>query len=935
MSNQAPQNDPFYIKLVKILGPFLLSAGGLAGGYGIAQKITQNPTLQIVIAIVTGLLAYALSFINKVWQKLEGPLVDKIAGWLPSFLNNRFAGYRRQYLNYLSHAHHVLEFSGLVQRPAYNREIKRIFVEPTISPVPPHLASSHPLKGTQLTGLASHDIWYYLSNEMLNTNALVLLGAAGSGKTTLIKYIAFSLCQTRLRSRLLRKHHIHQSFPVLLYLRDHISTIKDKPECTLPELLQASVQSKGHITIPVQWFEQQFKRGKCLVMLDGLDETADEEIRKLIVKWIRDQFLSYSNNRFILAARPHGYVDTPLDDAVVLSVQPFSPTQIKSFIKQWFLIDEWMRSEKHDSSVQLRASESTGKLLAHLNQKVSLLELAANPLLLTMITTLSSTGGSLPNDRLELYREIFQVLLYRRRDAIGLSPKLSVQQKLEILQPLAFHMIQKDLLELDYDRLCQVITPHLTQISSELTPAEFLKDIELNSGLLLEMNTGIWGFAHKTFQEYLAATYLKEGRKESLLLKHINDEWWHETICFYSAQVDATKIIQACLAQADTSVQMLNLALECNNQKLKADAQVTQKIEELLQTGIEDTDSRKRNIVAQALLKRRLDAMVYLSDDTYIDTSPVNSAEYQLFLDDLSTQERYYHPWHWHTASFQPSQGLEPLLGVQPLDVQAFCDWLTTRENGRWHYRLPHKDEVTQVLSPINRTPLSMSDIGFWAEDNTFIWLNGTTPDHENLEGLVLDQLLLDRAKALAYNRVRVRDRHEPIDEVLELERELNEMQASDINPLLVHDIRAHPLILDSSHFKNVFHSIFGKRLFYSEVLSSGMKIDAPAIPNYLDLLCERTSPPYTEEEKKIRWLVRYQGQLQARRSYFQMQQTSISQKQQKHLLQQLELKKTLTEQEFVFYRRLCIDFTLLELRTRGKIPPWEGILLVKERQQF
>ena len=46
---------------------------------------------------------------------------------------------------------------------------------------------------------------------------------------------------------------------------------------------------------------------------------------------------------------------------------------------------------------------------------------------------------------------------------------------------------------------------------------------------------------------------------------------------------------------------MLNLTLECNSQKLKADATVTQKIEELLQTGIEDTDSKKRNIVAEAL----------------------------------------------------------------------------------------------------------------------------------------------------------------------------------------------------------------------------------------------------------------------------------------------------------------------------------------------
>ena len=646
-----------------------------------------------------------------------------------------------------------------------------------------------------------------------------------------------------------------------------------------------------------------------------------KKYEKLLVKWIREQFISYPKNRFIVTARPHGYIDIPLDDAVVLNMQPFSPTQIKNFIKHWFFIDELMRSGKSDQSVQLRASESAGNLLAHLNQKLSLLELAANPLLLTMITTLSSTGSSLPNDRLELYREIFQVLLYRRRDAIGLSPKLNVQQKLEVLQPLASYMMQKHLLELEYDRLCQVITPHLTQVTLELTATEFLKDIEQNSGLLLEVDTGIWGFAHKTFQEYLAATYLKEERKESFLLKHVDADWWYETVCFYSAQVDATKILQACLAQADTSVQMLNLTLECNSQKLKADATVTKKIEELLQTGIEDTDSKKRRVVAEALLKQRLDTMIYLSDDVYLDTSPMNCGEYQLFLDDQRVQGNYYHPWHWHTDAFLSGQGYQPILGVQPLDLQAFCNWLTARENGRWHYRLPQKHEATLLLSHISKTALSLSDIGFWAEDNTFIWLNGTTPEYKNLEELVLDQLLLDRAKALSYNRVRARDRREPIDETLELERELNEMQAPDASPLLVRGIRVHPLAFDTS--------------FMSDVLSQAVKIVAPTLLTYLRSLSKRSSPPYTEEEKHLRWFIRYQSQLQARRAYFWLQQTNIPLKKQQRFSKHLRREKSVAEQEFVFYRRMCTDFALLELREKGKLPPWETILLMKEKQQL
>jgi hypothetical protein len=254
--------------------------------------------------------------------------------------------------------------------------------------------------------------------------------------------------------------------------------------------------------------------------------------------------------------------------------------------------------------------------------------------------------------------------------------------------------------------------------------------------------------------------------------------------------------------------------------------------------------------------------------------------------------------------------------------MQAFCDWLSTRENGRWHYRLPHKDEVTQALSHIKRAVLSVSDIGFWADDNEFIWLNKTAPEDKNLEELVRDQLLLDRAQALTYDRVRARDRREPIDEALELERELNEMQALDTTPLLVDGIGVHPLAFDRSYFT-------------SDVVSEAVKIVVPTLLNYQNLLVKRSSPPYTEEKKHLRWFTRYQSQLQAHRTYFWLQHTNISLKKQQRLLRQFRMEKSLTEQEFVFYRRICNDFALLELREKGKLPPWEAILLVKERQLF
>ena len=76
---------------------------------------------------------------------------------------------------------------------------------------------------------------------------------------------------------------------------------------------------------------------------------------------------------------------------------------------------------------------------------------------------------------------------------------------------------------------------------------QFLKAIEAESGLLVEREAGEYSFAHLAFQEYMASVHLREEKNEALLLQHLDDSWWHETIRLYAAQTDASNIVQACL----------------------------------------------------------------------------------------------------------------------------------------------------------------------------------------------------------------------------------------------------------------------------------------------------------------------------------------------------------------------------------------------------
>jgi hypothetical protein len=137
-------------------------------------------------------------------------------------------------------------------------------------------------------------------------------------------------------------------------------------------------------------------------------------------------------------------------------------------------------------------------------------------------------------------------------------------------------------------------------------PKDFLKQIKDVSGLLVEKEIGIYEFAHKTFQEYLAAVQVKESNQQNLLIQNINNSWWAETIRLYAAQSNSSNLIRAVLALPSPSIEALALAYDCLEEGLSVDSEVRQKLEEILEVGLESPHPEMRKLAAQVQLRRRL-----------------------------------------------------------------------------------------------------------------------------------------------------------------------------------------------------------------------------------------------------------------------------------------------------------------------------------------
>jgi energy-coupling factor transporter ATP-binding protein EcfA2 len=782
--SQSPTPDPSWKGLPSWLFFAFLVIAPPTALVTFTRMAAQNTFLTVLIILGYEVVIFVFRFTEKIWQKVEEPLVERIGQWFNLRLQEMASQYYRQYRRYMVAEHKIFDVKGLKTQSPFSLVLEEVFVDLQILPTPAGQSSANPIEPLPSSLQGAHSIWEYLLNPALADSHLVILGAPGFGKTTLLKHLALTLLQPQ-------KYHQYRlwshSFPILLFLRDHAQTIVDQPFFSLADMVEEHIKLRWQRAIPASWIARYLERGMCLVLLDGLDEVADHSARQAVVAWVGRQLIAYGGNRFVLTSRSYGYLDNPLSGVTVLDVLKFTSDQVEQFVRNWYLANEVKSQGTYDLSVRLYAEQGAKDLLRRIHLAPALLSLAANPLLLTMIATVHRYRSFLPDKRVDLYAEICEVFLGKWREVRGIEQELSPAQKQHVLQPLAYWMMEQGKSEVTREEAVHVIKPVLEQVATQMLPEDFLLLIENTSGLLLENKVGsenkagLYGFAHSTFREYLAAVYIKEERKEDVLVGKVIDIWWHETIRLYCAQADASAVVQACLAVSPLKVETLVLALECEEEKLKIQPQVKAQLNEALKTNIEGINPERQRLIAETLLTRRLNRMIHLQKKTYIDTSLISCIEYQLFLDEQQAQGHHHQPDQWTAASFPKNAGSSPVLGVSRSDSQAFCDWLTARDREGWHYRLPHAKEWP-VEERKQRKELS-AEIGYWTDDDArFEWVQGEPPRVflEQVDLVLARASDFDRVRALDHNRTRIRDRVRIFTFARALDRALDEARASD-----------------------------------------------------------------------------------------------------------------------------------------------------------
>ncbi|MFD9565609.1 NACHT domain-containing protein [Streptomyces sp. NPDC059994] len=353
---------------------------------------------------------------------------------------------------------------------------------------------------------------------------VLLRGEAGSGKTTLVQWLALSAARDDLDHS---TAYLYDRIPYVLPLR---TLTRHGARLPAPKDFLAAVGSPLAGEQPPGWESRVLEEGRGLILVDGIDEIPDAE-RAHARAWLSDLVEAYPGNRWLVTSRPSAVGEDWLGEEgfTELTLCPMGPADVAAFVRRWHTA---ARTGADDDG-ELTAYES--QLLAAVRAKPDLGRLATNPLMCGLICALHrDRRGFLPYGRKDLYDAALSMLLIRRdRERDMRVPERRQEPQIQLLQQLAYWLIRNGRTEMDRTRAETVIAELLPSVPelAELGDARAVFEHFLHrSGLLREPAPGTVDFIHRTFQDYLGARAAVEAGDLGLLVAHSADDQWEDVI---------------------------------------------------------------------------------------------------------------------------------------------------------------------------------------------------------------------------------------------------------------------------------------------------------------------------------------------------------------------------------------------------------------------
>ncbi|NQU21762.1 MAG: NACHT domain-containing protein [Candidatus Nealsonbacteria bacterium] len=443
------------------------------------------------------------------------------------------------------------------------------------------------------------------AEAVLRHDRIVLVGAPGSGKTTLLRRLA---AETAAAARTATSSGDSVT-PVFVRLAEYAKAYEHDERLDPVALVAAHARQDG-CPDPERFLRDELDRGKCVVLLDGLDEVAGHHIGQRLTRLLAQFMARYPANQYVVTTRRIGLDWRPWEKLgfTRLGVAPWREEQIRRFVRQWYRTRAAATTARARDDADAMAQTLCNAILSNRRLRA----IAGSPLMLTILATLHQDLSVLPRRRAELVGKIADTFLQtweaakcdaRPGDTLH-GTVLEGREYGWLLAHLALQMQIGGVTVVPHWWLADQTGGFLHEmLGLELSTAKsecdrVIRHLGRRTGLFVECGQGFYAFWHVTFQEYFAAQAIVHqiaGRPGDgppgdgpveLLRPYLYHPRFSEVVRLVASQLAPTQtpgLLQAILDDSDPVGRFLHrgplLALGClADGAVAADARVVERV---------------------------------------------------------------------------------------------------------------------------------------------------------------------------------------------------------------------------------------------------------------------------------------------------------------------------------------------------------------------
>jgi len=359
------------------------------------------------------------------------------------------------------------------------------------------------------------------------TRKIIIAGEAGSGKSTGLMRIALEAARRGL------KEDENYKIPILLKALDIAhSKLEDLVSYCDVATRTLSQTKKSCFTL------DDLSRGKVILLIDALDEIANDSERQFVASLITHFSNTYPKCQVILTTRPYRFISEISD--------------LRSFEEYRISPINWKQAEKIVTAVvaQRKLPKSQSQEFLRKLEKIHGIEL--NPLLVTVFAATSDfSKQDIPANITELFKKFTELMLGRWDEKKGLKQQYMAPLKDFVLTKIAFHLHREKRLSMQRVEAESIGRHELETRGHKADVEKMLTEVFDRSGLFRVNGTEL-EFRHLLLQEFFAG----RGIESLDFIKVVaTDEWWQRALIFYFGEnpgkIDSLKEVHEAIRIAE------------------------------------------------------------------------------------------------------------------------------------------------------------------------------------------------------------------------------------------------------------------------------------------------------------------------------------------------------------------------------------------------